>query len=121
MLKQRPKRLLKQPKEVSERRVSIISFLTVEQERTVLQKQSKQEADQAIADFKAEKQAEYQKQTESVDTSDFSKDLNSKMDKEIAKMIKDSEGQVDPVVEMLLKFVGEVNTDVHINNQKIEA
>ena len=38
-------------------------------ERAALQKQSKQEADQSIAEFKASKDAEYKQLTSSVDTS----------------------------------------------------
>ncbi len=42
-------------------------------ERAALQKQSKIEADQSIAEFKASKDAEHKKITASIDTTDFSK------------------------------------------------
>jgi hypothetical protein len=42
-------------------------------ERNTLQKQSKQEADDSIAEFKATKEAEYKQMTSSIDTSDYAK------------------------------------------------
>lgn len=83
----------------------------------MLAKQSKQEADQAIAEFKATKEAEHKQITASVDTSDFSKDLNAKTDKEIAAMKAESKSSLDEITALLLQYVAEVNTDVHINNQ----
>lgn len=83
-----------------------------------MQKQSKLEAEEAIAEFKATKEAEHKQITASIDTSDFSRTLNERTDKEIAEMKVSSKKSLDEITELLLKYVGDVNTDVHVNNQK---
>jgi hypothetical protein len=83
-----------------------------------LQKQSKIEADQSVAEFKASKEAEYKKLTTSVDTSEFSKELNANTDKEIAQMKVESKKTVDDISELLLQHVIDVDLQVHKNKVK---
>lgn len=83
-----------------------------------LQKQSKLEAEQAIAEFKEAKEAEYKQMTSSIDTSEYAKALNDNVDKEIEQMRIDAKKNVDEICDMLLKYTGEVDTSVHKNNQK---
>ena len=83
-----------------------------------MQKQSKTEADQAIADYKAQKEAEYKQATSSVDTSDYAKSLNDNVDKEIAKMRQDSKKNVEEVSKVLLQYVVDVDVSIHKNTVK---
>merc|ERR1712169_105200 len=87
-------------------------------ERAALQKQSKLEAEQAIAEFKEAKDQEYEQLTSSVDTSDYAKGLNDQVDKEIEQMRKDAKKNVAEITELLLKYTGDVDVSVHRNNQK---
>merc|ERR1711916_67808 len=86
-------------------------------ERAALQKQSKLEAEQSIAEFKAAKDAEYKQLTSSVDTSDYAKSLNANVDKEIAQMQAESKKSIEEISDMLLRYTGEVDTSVHKNNR----
>merc|ERR1711916_70225 len=77
-------------------------------ERSALQKQSKLEADQSIAEFKEAKDAEYKQLTSAVDTSDYAKGLNDNVDKEIAQMRADSKKHVEEISDMLLRYTGKL-------------
>ncbi len=47
--------------------------------------------------------------------------LNEQTDTEIAAMKTDSKKSLDEISHLLLRYVADVNTDVHVNNQKVEA
>jgi len=82
-------------------------------EKTTLLKQAKDEADKEIADYKLKKQKEFQEySSKHLDgTNAITQQLAQSTSEQIAKIQKEATSS-EKVIDLLLKFVTEVHTDV---------
>eukprot|EP01101_Sappina_pedata_P013232 TRINITY_DN9506_c1_g1_i1.p2 TRINITY_DN9506_c1_g1~~TRINITY_DN9506_c1_g1_i1.p2 ORF type:complete len:114 (-),score=72.49 TRINITY_DN9506_c1_g1_i1:167-508(-) len=83
-------------------------------ERTALLKRARDEADAEIHDFKGKRSAEFEKFSNQYmgDKDSYTNGLKKKTDQEIVEITRASEAHRQEVVDLLLKFVSEVDLTV---------